>query len=575
MSEVHRVSVEIGGTEIQLETGRLAKQASGAVLVTAGETLVLYTATAGHLRDVDFLPLTVDVEERMYAAGKIPGSFFKREGRAGEKATLIARMIDRPLRPLFPKGWRRETQLVNLTLSVDQVHPYDILAMNGASAALMISDVPYPTAVGAVRIGKIDGNFVVNPTDEQLLTTDMDLVVAGTDEAVLMVECGANEVPEAEILDALDIAHTEIKKLCAAQVELQSKAGKPKQEIEIKKAPEGLKEKIAKSHGKKLDKATSVTDKLERQDATKAVEAEVLEKYSGPADAADYAEKRQDAQLAFDALEKQVIRERIAVHKKRPDGRSEREIRQITIDVKPLPRTHGSALFTRGQTQALSVVALGTTREEMRLDNLGLETSKRYFHHYNFPPFSVGEAGFMRGPKRRDIGHGALAERALVPMIPDQEKFPYTIRVVSDILESNGSPHTHVGRRRVGHPAVHRLELDGVGLRLQPLADGRRRAAHAAGRRHRHGPDQGGRRLHDPLRHRRRRGPPRRHGLQGRGHREGHHRPPDGHQDHGRHVRDHARRAPAGQGGSRVHPGQDVRGDRRPARAALRVRAAH
>src|SRR5919112_3990977 len=439
MPEATRVSVEVGGTEISFETGKLAKQASGSVVVSAGDTRVLSTATAGNLRDVDFLPLTVDVEERMYAAGKIPGSFFKREGRAGEKATLIARMIDRPLRPLFPKGWRRETQLVNLTLSVDQVHTYDVLAMNGASAALMISDVPYPTAVGAVRIGKVEGNFVVNPTEEQLLTADMDLVVAGTDEAVLMVECGANEVPEAEILDALDIAHSEIKKLCAAQVELQKKAGKPKQEIEVKKAPDALIAKIAKSHGKKLDTATSVTDKLERQDATKAVEAEVLEKYSGPEDAADYAEKRQDAQLAFDALEKKIIRERIAVHKKRPDGRSEREIRPISIDVKPLPRTHGSALFTRGQTQALSVVALGTTREEMRLDNLGLETSKRYFHHYNFPPFSVGEAGFMRGPKRRDIGHGALAERALVPVIPSQEEFPYTIRVVSDILESNGS----------------------------------------------------------------------------------------------------------------------------------------
>ena len=439
MSEVHRVAVEIGGTEIAFETGKMAKQASGAVTVTAGDTIVLSTATAGNLRDVDFLPLTVDVEERMYAAGKIPGSFFKREGRAGEKATLIARMIDRPLRPLFPKGWRRETQLVNLTLSVDQVHTYDVLAMNGASAALMISDVPYPTAVGAVRIGKVDGNFVVNPTEEQLLTADMDLVVAGTDEAVLMVECGANEVPEAEILDALDIAHSAIKKLCAAQVELQKKAGKKKLEIEVPKANDDLIKKIEKSHGKKLDKATSVTDKLERQEATKAVEAEVMEKYSGAADADDYAETRQAAQLAFDALEKRIIRQRIAVQKKRPDGRSEREIRQITVDIKPLPRTHGSALFTRGQTQALSVVALGTTREEMRLDNLGLETSKRYFHHYNFPPFSVGEAGFMRGPKRRDIGHGALAERAMVPMIPDQEKFPYTIRVVSDILESNGS----------------------------------------------------------------------------------------------------------------------------------------
>src|SRR3954451_8228570 len=440
MPEATRVSVEVGGTEISFETGKLAKQASGSVVVSARDTRVLSTATAGNLRDVDFLPLTVDVEERMYAAGKIPGSFFKREGRAGEKATLIARMIDRPLRPLFPKGWRRETQLVALTLSVDQVHPYDILAMNGASATLMVSDVPFPTAVGAVRIGKLEGgDFVVNPTDEQLLTADMDLVVAGTDEAILMVEAGANEVSEAEILDALDIAHSALKKLTAAQREVAEHAGKPKMEIEVAKADEALIGKIAKSHGKALDKATSVEDKLERQDATKAVEEAVLEQYSGDAEAETYAEFRQRAQMAFDALEKRTIRERIAKKKKRPDGRSEREIRPISIEIKPLPRTHGSALFTRGQTQALSVVALGTTREEMRLDNLGLETSKRYFHHYNFPPFSVGEAGFMRGPKRRDIGHGALAERAIVPMIPDQETFPYTIRVVSDILESNGS----------------------------------------------------------------------------------------------------------------------------------------
>jgi polyribonucleotide nucleotidyltransferase len=439
MPEVHRVSVEIGGTEISFETGWMAKQASGAVVVRAGDTIVLNTATAGNIRDVDFLPLTVDVEERMYAAGKIPGSFFKREGRAGEKATLIARMIDRPLRPLFPKGWRRETQLVGMPLSVDQVHPYDVLAMNGASAAIAVSDIPFPTPVGAVRIGKIDGNFVVNPTEEALLESDLDLVVSGTDEAILMVEAGANEVPEAEILDALDIAHSEIRKLVSAQRELAEKAGRPKQEIEAPKVDEDLVRQITESHGAVLDQATSVEDKLERQDATKAVEEAVLAQYSGDPEADSYAEFRQRAQLAFDALEKKIIRERIAVQKKRPDGRQPDEIRPIDIQVRPLPRTHGSALFTRGQTQALSVVALGTTREEMRLDNLGLETAKRYFHHYNFPPFSVGEAGFMRGPKRRDIGHGALAERALVPMIPDQETFPYTIRVVSDILESNGS----------------------------------------------------------------------------------------------------------------------------------------
>jgi len=439
MSEVHRVSVEIGGAEIHFETGRLAKQASGSVLVASGDTRVLGTATAGNVRDIDFMPLTVDIEERMYAAGKIPGSFFKREGRAGEKATLIARMIDRPLRPLFPKGWRYETQLVSIPLSIDHDHPYDILAMNGASAALMVSSIPFPTPVGAVRIGKVDGNFVVNPTEEQQLTADLDLVVAGTDEAVLMVEAGANEITEAEMLDALDIAHGAIKKLCAAQLELAQKAPKEKLQVTAPSVDEELYSQIQQTHGEALDRATSVQDKIERQNATKSVEDEVLTQYSGDAMSDTYAEYRGKAQLAFDKLEKNTIRQRIAVHKKRPDGRSEKEIRAISTEVGLLPRTHGSALFTRGQTQALSVVALGTTREEMRLDNLGLETSKRYFHHYNFPPFSVGEAGFMRGPKRRDIGHGALAERALVPMIPSQEAFPYTIRVVSDILESNGS----------------------------------------------------------------------------------------------------------------------------------------
>ncbi|MBV9474073.1 MAG: polyribonucleotide nucleotidyltransferase, partial [Solirubrobacterales bacterium] len=437
---VTRVSVQIEGKEISFETGKLAKQASGAVVVRSGDTMVLCTATAGNLRDVDFLPLTVDVEERMYAAGKIPGSFFKREGRAGEKATLSARLIDRPIRPLFPKGWRYETQLVAIPMSVDHVNPYDILAMNGASAALMVSQIPLPTPVGAVRIGKIEGNFVVNPNEEDLVeATDLDLIVAGTEEAILMVEAGANEIPEAEILDALDIAHEEIRKLCGAQRELAAQAGKPKLEVEVPQVEPELYEQIKASHGGALDAATQVEDKLARQDACKAVEEQVLAQYAGDPEADTYPEYRANAQRAFDKLEKTLIRERIAVHKRRPDGRSAEEIRPLSIEVGVAPRTHGSALFTRGQTQAFSVVALGTTREEMRLDTLGLETAKRYFHHYNFPPFSVGEAGFMRGPKRRDIGHGALAERALVPMIPTQEEFPYTIRVVSDILESNGS----------------------------------------------------------------------------------------------------------------------------------------
>jgi polyribonucleotide nucleotidyltransferase len=448
---VTRVSVEIAGSEISFETGRMAKQASGAVVVRQGDTMVLCTAVAGSLRDVDFLPLTVDVEERMYASGKIPGSFFKREGRPGEKGTLTARMIDRPIRPLFPKEWRYDTQLVAIPLSIDHVHPYDILAMNGASTALMISDIPLPTPVGAVRIGKIDGNFVVNPNEADMLPdaespSDLDLIVAGTEEAILMVEAGANEIPEAEILDALDIAHAEIKKICALQRELAAKVGKEKKVFEAIQVDPAILDAIRASHGSALEDATQVEDKLDRQDATKAVETAILEQHATPAPEGASEEQvkaakklRSAVQMAFDKLEKSIIRERIAVHKKRPDGRGENEIRDITIEVGVTPRTHGSALFTRGQTQALSVVAMGTLKEEMRLDTLGLETKKYYWHHYNFPPFSVGEAGRMGGVKRRDIGHGALAERALAPMVPSIEEFPYSIRVVSDILESNGS----------------------------------------------------------------------------------------------------------------------------------------
>jgi polyribonucleotide nucleotidyltransferase len=438
MFEVSRVSAEIGDSEISFETGKLAKQASGSVVVRSGDTMVLCTATMGNLRDVDFLPLTVDVEERMYAAGKIPGSFFRREGRSGEKATLTARMIDRPIRPLFPKGWHFETQLVATPMSVDHVHPYDILAMNGASAALAISEIPVSKTVGAVRVGKLDGDFVVNPDEERAEELDLDLIVAGTDEAILMVEAGANGVSEAEILDALDIAHGEIKKLVTAIEQLRDERGKEKLEIEAPAIDEGLVEEIRSSHGDKIDEATSIEGKLERQDAVKAVEAEVVEQYAGDGEDAD-PERHSTVDAAFAKLEKEIIRKRIAVDKKRPDGRAQDEIRPIECEVDISPRVHGSALFTRGETQILSNVALGTSRMDMRLDTLGLQTTKRFWHHYNFPPFSVGEAGFMRGPKRRDIGHGALAERALEPTIPGEEDFPYVLRVVSETLESNGS----------------------------------------------------------------------------------------------------------------------------------------
>src|SRR4051795_13175154 len=439
MFDVTRVSADVGDSQISFETGKLAKQAGGAVVVTAGDTKVLCTATVGNLRDVDFLPLTVDVEERMYAAGKIPGSFFRREGKSGEKATLTARMIDRPIRPLFPKGWHHETQLVAMPLSVDHEHPYDILAMNGASAALAISPVPVAAHVGAVRIGKLEGDFVVNPPEERQEELELDLIVAGTDEAILMVEAGADGVTEAEILDALDIAHGEIKKLCATMEELQQKAGKEKLEVEAPKIDEGLLEEIRSSHGQALVDAIATEGKLERYDAIDGVKDEVVAKYAPESDGEADEKRVAEVKAAFGAIEKDTIRKAIAVDKKRPDGRAQDEIRPIECEVDVSPRVHGSALFTRGETQILSNAALGTTRMDMRIDTLGLEPSKKFWHHYNFPPFSVGEAGFMRGPKRRDIGHGALAERALVATVPNEDDFPYVIRVVSETLESNGS----------------------------------------------------------------------------------------------------------------------------------------
>src|SRR3954468_17396053 len=440
MFDVSRVSVEIGGEEISFETGKLARQAGGAVVARSGDTMVLGAATVGNLRDVDFLPLTVDVEERHYAAGKIPGSFFRREGRSGEKATLTARMIDRPLRPLFPKGWHFETQIVCQPLSVEFDHPYDILAMNAASAAVAVSQIPVPTHVGAVRIGKLHGDFVVNPSEETYEELEMDLVVSGSSDAILMVECGSEGVSEAEVLDALDIAHEEIKKICATIEELRGKAGKEKLEVVEPKVDPELLDQIQDSHGTKLDEATQIPEKLARQEAAKAVEEEVLETYAGAGEGTEVdPARRTEVSRAFDKLEKDVIRRRIAVDKKRPDGRGQDEIRPIECEVDISPRVHGSALFTRGETQILSNVALGTTRMDMRLDTLGLQTTKRFFHHYNFSPFSVGEAGFMRGPKRRDICHGALAERALVATVPDEESFPYVIRAVSETLESNGS----------------------------------------------------------------------------------------------------------------------------------------
>src|SRR5689334_14471871 len=385
MFDVSRVSVDIGESEISFETGKLAKQAGGAVVVQSGDTMVLCTATVGNLRDVDFLPLTVDIEERMYAAGKIPGSFFRREGKSSEKATLTARMIDRPIRPLFPKGWHYETQLVAIPMSVDQVNPYDILAMNGASAALAISPVPVAAHVGAVRIGKLEGDFVVNPGEERHEELELDLIVAGTDEAILMVEAGASGVTEAEILDALDIAHSEIKKLVAAMEELQQKAGKEKLEIEPPQIDEALIAEIRASHGQALVDAIATEGKLERYEAIDKVKDEVIGHYAAAHEAGEVDDERvAEVKAAIDSIEKDTIRKAIAVEKKRPDGRAQDEIRPIETEVDISPRVHGSALFTRGETQILSNVALGTTRMDMRIDTIGLKTTKRIWHTVTF-----------------------------------------------------------------------------------------------------------------------------------------------------------------------------------------------
>jgi len=437
---MNRVEAEIGGSTITLETGRLAKQAHGAVLVRCGDTVVLVTAVA---RDEtregqDFFPLTVDVEERHYAAGKIPGGFIKRESRPSERAILAARQIDRPIRPLFPKGFLNEVHVVATVLSTDRENAYDVLASIGASAALTISPIPFNGPVGSVRVGLIDGELVVNPTlVETQDESKLDLVVTGTADAIVMVEAGAKEVGEDVVLEALELAHAEIKKLIGLQLELREAVGRPKWEVPELTVDPGVYAEVQAAFGADMDAATQVVDKLERQTATADVRTRALERLAGGEE--PDPERVVQVKRAAAKLEKDIIRRRIAVEKRRPDGRGTEEIRDISCEVGVIPRTHGSALFTRGQTQALSLLTLGGTGEFQRIDDLSIVEKKRYIHHYNFPPYSVGETGFMRGPKRRDIGHGALAERALVPVLPDEVDFPYTIRIVSEILESNGS----------------------------------------------------------------------------------------------------------------------------------------
>lgn len=439
--EVLKRSLLVGNRKLSFETGVIGRQAGGAVFVRYGDTVVsaFATGSAEPREGIDFFPLTVDVEERFYAVGKIPGGFIKREGRPSEKATLTARLIDRPIRPLFPEGYHNDVQVVSMIMSVDQDCSPDVSAINAASAALTLSDVPFEGPIAAVIVGLVDGEFVINPTVDQQEKSLMQLYVAGTKDAIMMVEAGAREVPEEQMLEAIMFGHQEIKRIAefvsAFRTEaLETGLAKPKKEVLPAEIPADFTEIITSWAYNKLDKAVRTEEKKAREEAVDKVKEEALQYF-----AEEFPEQEDLIKKVLEELVHKLVRRLITVEHIRPDGRALNEIRPITIEVGRLPRTHGSALFTRGQTQVLTVATLGAVGEEQIIDGLGLEESKRYMHHYNFPPFSVGEVRFMRGPGRREIGHGSLAERALLPLIPSEEEFPYTIRLVSEVLESNGS----------------------------------------------------------------------------------------------------------------------------------------
>ncbi|MED5013382.1 polyribonucleotide nucleotidyltransferase, partial [Geobacillus stearothermophilus] len=438
MEQEKRVfSIDVAGRPLVIETGELAKQANGAALVRYGDTVVLSTATASReAKNVDFFPLTVNYEERLYAVGKIPGGFIKREGRPSEKAILASRLIDRPIRPLFAEGFRNEVQVVSMVMSVDQDCSPEVAALIGASTALTISDIPFEGPIAGVIVGRVDGQFVINPTVEQMEKSDLHLVVAGTKDAINMVEAGADEVPEEVMLEAIMFGHEEVKRLIAFQEEIAAQVGKEKMEVVLYEPDPELEAEIRQLAEADIKRAVQVPEKLARDAAIEDVKAGVIAKYE--AEEAD-EEKLKQVQEILHKLVKEEVRRLITVEKIRPDGRKVDEIRPLSSAVGVLPRTHGSGLFTRGQTQVLSVCTLGALGDVQILDGLDLEESKRFMHHYNFPPFSVGETGPMRGPGRREIGHGALGERALEPVVPSEREFPYTIRLVSEVLASNGS----------------------------------------------------------------------------------------------------------------------------------------
>ncbi|NOY53848.1 MAG: polyribonucleotide nucleotidyltransferase [Deltaproteobacteria bacterium] len=433
------VEIEVGGRPLIIETGNVAKQANGAVMMTYGETVVLVTAVSATTarEGTDFLPLTVNYQEKFYAAGKIPGGFFKREGRPTNMDTLTSRLIDRPLRPLFPDNYFFETQIIATVLSADDENCPDTLALTGASAALAISDIPFAGPVAGVRVGRVDGELIVNPTFAQLEESDLNLTVAGTREAVTMVEAGADELSEENMIEAIEFAHREIVRIVEIQEELQSKIAPVKRVVEAPAPTEEerkLEEEIRAVATEKIRAVNTVPEKHDRQHALDAVVDEIVAQFGD-----EEGNRRGFIREVCEEIEKEDLRRLILKEKKRVDGRALNEVRPITCEIGFLPRVHGSALFTRGETQAIVTTTLGTSSDEQRIDALQGESTKRFLLHYNFPPYSVGEAKFLRGPGRREIGHGALAERALVSQIPDDERFPYTLRVVSEVTESNGS----------------------------------------------------------------------------------------------------------------------------------------
>src|SRR5262244_1943136 len=431
--------INLGGREFTIETGRIAKQADGAVLVTQGETVVLVTAVSARKpkEGADFFPLTVDYREYGYAAGRIPGGYFKREGRPTEREILTSRLTDRPIRPLFPSGYQHETQIISMVISADDEHDPDVLAITGASAALYLSDIPFYNPIAGVRVGLVEGKYVVNPTYEQQRNSTLNLIVAGSDEAIVMVEAGAKEVSEEVLIEALMFAHGEIRKLCQLQRSMYEAVGIKKREFTPKPVNENMLKEIAEKYSNELRDALNVQNKtkIESYTALDDLKKRVVEGYPE-----DQGELREEAGELFDHLKEGIFRDDILNNRRRPDGRRFSEIRPISIEAGWLPRTHGSALFTRGETQALVTATLGTSQDVQYIDSLELgEIKRRFMLNYNFPPFSVGETGRVGSPGRREIGHGALAQRALDAVMPEEEVFPYTVRIVSDITESNGS----------------------------------------------------------------------------------------------------------------------------------------